>query len=120
MRAESPTGLLRWHLASTAISTGCKDESNFHGDGLPSVSRTSSTYLAWIILKCNSKVSGCQCRIDNASFMPVGLYPFIAIEKGSGHSYYQTPTVEKSVLRLPILYKLKMTVLTVRVLYGAM
>lgn len=37
MRAESPAGPLGWHLASTATSTGCKDESNFHGDGLPNL-----------------------------------------------------------------------------------
>lgn len=37
MRAESPTGPLGKHVASTAISTDCMDESNFDGNGLPNL-----------------------------------------------------------------------------------
>lgn len=55
VRAESPAGPLGWRVASTAISADCKDESNFHGDGLPNLgthcAQDSSMYLALVILK---------------------------------------------------------------------
>lgn len=61
-------------------------------------------YLACVILKGKSNGQAVsQCRTDSASFMPVGLYPFITTEKGSNNSYYLTSTIKKSMLYLPVL-----------------
>lgn len=70
------------------------------------MSRTSCIYLASIILKSNSKGSGCEpVQDDDASFIPVGLHQFITIEKGQVVHIYQAPSITKSRRYLPVLYK---------------